>query len=80
MTDPNHRISSGKDDPNLTIFGVSEENFDSPLIKSWSILSLTSTSLEIKVEFSDPIEVSQGSKPDILVVLIELSTFIDVNG
>lgn len=80
MTDPNQRISTGKDDPNLTIFGVSEENFDSPLIKSWSILSLTSTSLEIKVEFSDPIEVSQGSKPDILVVLIELSTFIDVNG
>ena len=49
-------------------------------MSSWSITSLTSRQLTIKLEFIRPAEISQGGTPDILIVNVELSKFKAVDG
>ena len=38
------------------------------------------TSFEIKLNFTDPLSVSIGFEPDLLMVQIQLANFTDVNG
>ena len=47
---------------------------------SWSLVSLNSTDLELKLNYTDPVKVSSGDTPDLLLVQIDLSKYKDVNG
>ena len=47
---------------------------------SWTLVSLNSTDLELKLNYSDPVKVSSGDTPDLLLVQIDLSQYKDING
>ena len=47
--------------------GIPDDN-----LISWKLVSATSTSLEIELEFRAPIEVSQGDVLDKLLIQIEM--------
>ena len=49
-------------------------------LTDWSISKLSSTEIDIDLVFSQPTEVSQDEKPDILVVEIRLSEYKGQNG
>ena len=67
-------------EPRVTIVGLSEEDLSDSILLSWSLESLTSRQMNIKLEFKNPVQISQGYTPDILILVIELSKFKDVNG
>lgn len=46
----------------------------------WTLVEVSPNSIKIKLEFSDPLEVSQGSEPDSLFVQIMLHAYLDIDG
>ena len=64
-------ISSDEDD--------AEKVEPSPNLSSWEIVSVSSSLIEIKLTFEKPLEVSQGTERDKLVVQVSLSQFPDEN-
>ena len=49
-------------------------------MESFSLVSLNSTHVELKLNFTDPVRVSSGNSPDLLLVQLDLSNYTDVNG
>ena len=62
----------------LMISGDTNE-FDSNLL-SWKLIELTPTLMKIEIVFERPLEVSQGERPDQIIVQVELSKYQDSNG
>ena len=48
-----------------------------PIMDSWSLMALTSTEIEVSLSFSDPLNVSAGDSPDLLLVQLDLSEYKD---
>ena len=46
----------------------------------WELLSLGSEGFEIRLNFTDPIQISSGDEPDLLLIQMDLSDFEDENG
>ena len=51
-----------------------------PIMDSWTLVSLNSTNLELKLNYSEPLKVSAGDKPDLMMVQVDLSRYKDING
>ena len=56
-----------------------EETVDSNLL-SWEVSSVTPTEIQLKLQFVDPLEVSQGGQPEFLLVQAQLGEFKDEFG
>lgn len=71
---------------NITIFAVREEGPDddddlgSPVIGGWDLVSFGSDGIEIELNFTDPITVSVGDEPELLLVQIELGGLKSADG
>ena len=74
---PNPVASEPLDDKKsslLEVFAVYAEETDesarsaTPILDSWSLVSLNSTNIELALNFPDPLNVSSGAKPDLLLV------------
>ena len=48
-------------------------------LEAWEVTSASATEININLSFKKPLEVSQGDKPDILLVQLDLSHFPDEN-
>ena len=46
----------------------------------WKLVSVSSTKIEIDLDFKDPLKVSQGEQPDKLFIMLNLQQFQDENG
>lgn len=49
-------------------------------LKSWTVTSASSTKIEIKLTFENPVLVSTGFSPDILYIQVFMSEYTDQNG
>ena len=56
-----------------------EELVDTNLL-NWTVTSVQQELIQIKLEFKQPLEVSQGDEPDYLVIQAQLSAFDDEFG
>ena len=64
---------------NLLMVSESEEEAVDNMI-GWEVTSVTSTSMDVQMNFKKPIEVSQGDEADFIIVQGQLSDYRDVNG
>ena len=44
------------------------ERYAVPIMEAWSLVELSSTSIELALSFHAPLDVSSGNKPDLLLV------------
>ena len=51
------------------------EGNTAPIMNSWSLVTLSSTYIKIKLNFTDPVNVSQGDSPYLLLVQLDLSQY-----
>ena len=51
-----------------------------PIMDRWELISLRADGVTLKVHFVNPVRVSAGEHPDLLLVQLELSEYKDVNG
>ena len=63
----NANDNSNKEHLDLLMLSGDAEKVDENLV-SWKIKDVTSTSITVDLEFKDPLAVSQGDVPDILIV------------
>ena len=63
-----------------TELGIDKGQLGDPIISGWDLVNMDGTSFEIKLNFTDPLSVSIGFEPDLLMVQIQLANFTDVNG
>ena len=49
-------------------------------LQSWKVISYDSRSIEVALKFVEPLKVSSGENPDMLLVQIGLSNIPDKNG
>ena len=57
-----------------------EDSFKQPLLSDWTLTEINENGMKIKLEFTDPLAISQESSPDLLLASIALSEFEDENG
>ena len=50
------------------------------MINGWELVNLDGKGFEIKLNFKEPLKVSSGTEPDLLLVQIQLSKFPNSNG
>ena len=48
---------------NVKLLDKDNEKFDGNLDSIWEVSSLTSTGMSLKLNFKDPLEISQGDEP-----------------
>ncbi len=70
---------------NITIFAVKEGFSDdddpgSPVMGGWDLVSFGSDGIEISLNFTDPITVSVGDEPELLLVQVELGGLKSADG
>ena len=51
-----------------------------PLLANWTLTELNENGLSIKLEFPEPLAISQEEKSDLLLMNLALSDFKDENG
>ena len=61
----------------MMISGDTEEVDDN--LTGWQLFSISSTKIEIDLEFEEPLEVSQGDSPDKLLLICNLEELKDEN-
>ena len=49
-------------------------------MNGWEILSIGPEGFEISLDFTNPIQISSGDEPDLLLIQMDLSDFEDENG
>ena len=49
-------------------------------LRSWTVISASSTKIEIRLDFENPTNVSTGYSPDILIIQVLMSAYTDHNG
>ena len=60
-----------KNQSHIEVFVVRAEQPDKPidgLLDSWELVSLDGHDMELKLNFNEPLQVSSGSEPDLLMV------------
>ena len=51
-----------------------------PLISDYQLLEIDGNGFEIKISFNNPLYISTGDEPDLVLIQIELGEFKDSNG
>ena len=51
-----------------------------PILRDWSVIDLNQEQIKIKLNFYEPLEVSQGDIPDVLLLALTLEDFVGVEG
>ena len=51
-----------------------------PIMDGWVLVSLTAEGFDLIMNFTDPLRVSAGDKPDLLLIQLNLSDFEDADG
>ena len=51
-----------------------------PIMDGWELISLTGEGFDLKMNFTDPLRVSAGEEPDLLLIQLNLSDFEDAEG
>ena len=72
----------------IQVFAVKEEVPDEddisgsaePIMDGWELISLDKDGFELKLNFTNPIKISGGEEPDLLLIQLDLSDFLDENG
>lgn len=68
----------------IQVFAVKEQDNEddvgSPLMKGWELISLDGDGFELQLNFTNPLFVSSGDEPDLLLIQLDLSSFEDENG
>ena len=49
-------------------------------MKGWELISLDGDGFELQLNFTDPLFISSGAEPDLLLIQLDLSSFEDENG
>ena len=49
-------------------------------LRSWTVVSVTFTQIKIRLDFENPILVSNGESPDVLFVQLLLGSYMDEKG
>ena len=47
---------------------------------AWELLSIDSNGFELQLNFTNPLQVSAGEEPDLLLIQLDMSEFEDENG
>ena len=47
---------------------------------NWELLSLDSDGFELQLNFTNPLQISSGEEPDLLLIQLDMSDFEDANG
>lgn len=63
----------------LELIPIDEESSQSFLV-DWTVVSIDSESIKVKLQFEQPLEVSQTEEPDILFIRVNLRGLQDVDG
>ena len=50
------------------------------IMDGWELISLSSDGFELAVNFTDPLRISAGEEPDLLLIQLNLSDFEDAEG
>ena len=50
------------------------------IMDGWELLSLSANGFELTVNFTDPLRISAGEEPDLLLIQLNLSDFEDAEG
>ena len=56
-----------------------EKQFE-PIMNGWEILSFDSSTIDIELNFTNPLYVSSGDKPDLLLIQIDLGEYKSKRG
>ena len=61
---------------------VDEEEFEKgePIMDGWELISINPDGIDIKFNFTNPIYISQGDEPDLILIDMNLSGYKDENG
>ena len=51
-----------------------------PIMDGWALVSLTAEGFDLRMNFTDPLRVSAGEEPDLLLIQLNLSDFEDAEG
>ena len=51
-----------------------------PIMDGWTLVSLTADGFDLDLNFTDPLRVSSGDEPDLLLIQLNLSDFEDSEG
>ena len=67
------------------MFAVKEEGGDDadlgePIMDGWDLLSFGPDGIDFRLNFTNPIYISTGDEPDLLLIQLDLSDYKDVNG
>ena len=51
-----------------------------PIMDGWELISLSAEGFALMMNFTDPLRVSAGDEPDLLLIQLNLSDFEDADG
>ena len=51
-----------------------------PIMDGWELISLSADGFDLSVNFTDPLRISAGDEPDLLLIQLNLSDFEDADG
>ena len=51
-----------------------------PILAGWELISLSTEGFALTMNFTDPLRVSAGDEPDLLLIQLNLSDFEDADG
>ena len=84
------RLADGQPpvDSLIQVFAVKEGEEDEddptiiggPIMDAWELLSIDSNGFELQLNFTNPLQVSAGEEPDLLLIQLDMSDFEDENG
>ena len=51
-----------------------------PIMYEWALVSLSEDGFDLTMNFTDPLRISAGEEPDLLLIQLNLSDFEDADG
>ena len=78
-------LVANESNPRIEIYALrwvdlNETSGVGPLMSGWSLDTLNARDLGFRLNFTEPLQVSTGEQPDLLLVQLELSQYVDRNG
>ena len=67
----------------IQVFAVKEydsEDRSAPIMDNWEVVRLDGEGFHLQFNFSNPLHVSVDDEPDIMLIQLDLSGFVDENG
>ena len=62
----------------LKMISFSTETIDENLF-GWTVTDVSSRGITVRLNFTNPLQVSQGEKPDLILILVNFSNYTDVD-